>query len=98
MTVKNRRGFTKLEWQKMRERNEALDCRVYARAAAWVFGADRWPDSTWRSLEEQVGIEVGEPTAGTVPDIETTPTPEPTAGRPIARRRKRRAYTPKNMR
>jgi len=23
-------GFTKLEWQKLRERNEALDCRVCA--------------------------------------------------------------------
>ncbi|MBE0455818.1 MAG: phage terminase large subunit family protein, partial [Roseovarius sp.] len=33
ITVKSKRGFTKLEWQKLRERNEALDCRVYARAA-----------------------------------------------------------------
>ena len=32
VTVRNRQGFSKLEWQKMRERNEALDCRVYARA------------------------------------------------------------------
>jgi phage terminase large subunit GpA-like protein len=36
ITVKTRRGFTRLEWQKLRERNEALDCRVYARAAAWI--------------------------------------------------------------
>jgi phage terminase large subunit GpA-like protein len=36
VTVKNKRGFAKLEWQKLRERNEALDCRVYARAAAWI--------------------------------------------------------------
>jgi phage terminase large subunit GpA-like protein len=34
ISVKTRRGFTRLEWQKLRERNEALDCRVYARAAA----------------------------------------------------------------
>jgi phage terminase large subunit GpA-like protein len=34
VTVKTKRGFQKLEWQKLRERNEALDCRVYARAAA----------------------------------------------------------------
>ena len=54
VTVKNRRGFTKLEWQKMRERNEALDCRVYARAAAWIVGADRWPDSKWLDLEAQI--------------------------------------------
>jgi phage terminase large subunit GpA-like protein len=31
VTVRTRRGFSRLEWQKLRERNEALDCRVYAR-------------------------------------------------------------------
>ena len=36
VTVRNRQGFSKLEWQMLRERNEALDCRVYARAAAWI--------------------------------------------------------------
>ena len=39
VTVKTRRGFARLEWQKLRERNEALDARVYARAAAWIAGA-----------------------------------------------------------
>jgi phage terminase large subunit GpA-like protein len=56
VTVKNRRGFTKLEWQKLRERNEALDCRVYARAAAWIAGADRWPEAKWRDLEAQLAV------------------------------------------
>jgi phage terminase large subunit GpA-like protein len=55
VTVKTRRGFQKLEWQKLRERNEALDCRVYARAAAWIAGADRWSEAMWRDLEVQVG-------------------------------------------
>ncbi|PZV35933.1 hypothetical protein B5V02_24520 [Mesorhizobium kowhaii] len=58
VTVRTRRGFSRLEWQKLRERNEALDCRVYARAAAWIIGADRWPESTWRDLEAQVGKNV----------------------------------------
>ncbi|NBO21701.1 MAG: phage terminase large subunit family protein, partial [Rhodobacteraceae bacterium] len=53
VTVKNKRGFAKLEWQKLRERNEALDCRVYARAAAWIVGADRWPEAKWQDLERQ---------------------------------------------
>jgi phage terminase large subunit GpA-like protein len=53
--VKTKRGFSRLEWQKLRERNEALDCRVYARAAAWIAGADRWSEATWRDLEQQVG-------------------------------------------
>jgi phage terminase large subunit GpA-like protein len=44
VTVKTKRGFARLEWQKLRERNEALDTRVYARAAAWIAGADRWSE------------------------------------------------------
>jgi phage terminase large subunit GpA-like protein len=55
ITVKTKRGFSRLEWQKLRERNEALDCRVYARAAAWIAGADRWTEAIWRDLEQQVG-------------------------------------------
>ncbi len=53
VTVRTKRGFAKLEWQKLRERNEALDCRVYARAAAWIAGADRWPEARWQDLERQ---------------------------------------------
>ena len=56
VTVKNRRGFQKLEWQKLRERNEALDCRVYARAAAWIAGADRWPERKWAEMERELGV------------------------------------------
>src|SRR5581483_8492280 len=56
VTVKTKRGFSRLEWQKLRERNEALDCRVYARAAAWIAGADRWTEAMWRDLEQQVGL------------------------------------------
>jgi len=56
VTVKTRRGFTRLEWQKLRERNEALDCRVYARAAAWIAGADRWSERKWQELKRQLGI------------------------------------------
>ena len=56
VTVKTRRGFTRLEWQKLRERNEALDCRSYARAAAWIAGLDRWEEGRWRELERQLGM------------------------------------------
>jgi phage terminase large subunit GpA-like protein len=34
VTRKTRTGYQKLEWEQTRERKEALDCRVYARAAA----------------------------------------------------------------
>ncbi|EME71007.1 bacteriophage tail assembly protein [Paramagnetospirillum caucaseum] len=75
VTVKNRRGFSKLEWQKLRERNEALDCRVYARAAAWIAGADRWPEAKWRDLEEQLAVvaSTSEPQAGQVRRIARRP-------------------------
>ncbi len=65
VTVKTRRGFSKLEWQKLRERNEALDCRVYARAAAWILGADRWPEAKWKDLEAQIGVADHHPEMGT---------------------------------
>jgi phage terminase large subunit GpA-like protein len=58
VTVKTKRGFAKLEWQKLRERNEALDCRVYARAAAWIAGLDRWPDDRWAEAEREVTASV----------------------------------------
>ncbi len=54
VTVRDRRGFSKLEWRQMRERNEALDCRVYARAAAWLVGIDRWDDRRWEQQEMQI--------------------------------------------
>ena len=72
--MRTRRGFSRLEWQKLRERNEALDCRVYARAAAWIIGADRWPEATWRDLEAQFGknvaaLEPVTPAAATAPPL-----------------------------
>ncbi len=67
VTVKNKRGFARLEWQKLRERNEALDCRVYARAAAWILGADRWSEKHWAELERQVAAPESDADAGTVP-------------------------------
>jgi phage terminase large subunit GpA-like protein len=72
VTVTTRRGFQKLEWQKLRERNEALDCRVYARAAAWVVGADRWAEAKWRDLEDQLWRTPGQIDSNGARD-ETTP-------------------------
>ena len=43
------------EWQKLRQRNEALDCRVYARAAASGIGLDRYQDNDWRAIEGRMG-------------------------------------------
>lgn len=56
ITRRNRNGFPVREWQKMRERNEALDCYVYARAAASAAGLDRFEERHWRELERQLGL------------------------------------------
>jgi len=44
------KGYPKREWQKIRERNEALDCRIYARAATIALGIDRWTDTKWEQI------------------------------------------------
>ena len=56
ITRRDRNGFPVREWQKLRERNEALDCYVYARAAAAASGLDRFEERHWRELERQLGI------------------------------------------
>ena len=86
VTVRNKRGFARLEWQKLRERNEALDCRVYARAAAWILGADRWSDAQWAELERQVAAPISETGPGEA------------AGRPTRPSRQRRSVRSNYMR
>lgn len=50
------RGFAKFEWQNTRpgQRNEALDTRVYARAAATHRGIDRMGDAQWDELSQSI--------------------------------------------
>ena len=46
------KGFPRASWEKEAgRRNEALDCRVYARAAAAIYGVDRWSEGRWRQHE-----------------------------------------------
>jgi phage terminase large subunit GpA-like protein len=49
-----RNGFATLEWQQTRERNEALDCRVYARAAA-EYELSRLSERRARAYEKKLG-------------------------------------------
>lgn len=51
--VRNKRtNAIKYEWVKRYERNEPLDCRIYAMAAAFMLGFDRWNDARW---EKEIG-------------------------------------------
>lgn len=45
--VVNKRNFEEFVWVKKYKRNEPLDCRVYARAAAAIAGMDRWTNERW---------------------------------------------------
>ena len=76
------KGYRRHEWQKMRERNEALDCRVYARAAAGRVGIDRFQEKHWADLERRVG-------APPVQDVKQPPQQQRTDGRQTARNRVR---------
>jgi phage terminase large subunit GpA-like protein len=48
--IKTSKGFIRSEWQKLRDRNEALDCAVYARAALSVLGYDRKGVRFWHTF------------------------------------------------
>lgn len=45
------RGYRKYQWEKTRERNEALDCRIGNRAMSVLLGVDRWSDEEWKRRE-----------------------------------------------
>ena len=86
LVTKMVKGYRRLEWQKMRERNEALDCRVYARAAASRYGLDRFQEKHWRALEERFGAAARE-----AQQVEYEQG-EAASGRPPARRVIRSGY------
>jgi phage terminase large subunit GpA-like protein len=55
LTFKVVRGYKRYQWEKKYERNEPLDCRVYARAAAAVVGVDRFEEKHWQLMEGTYG-------------------------------------------
>ena len=48
------RGYTKLVWEKTRERNDSLDARIYSRAAALNLGLEQWTDEAWNNRQAQL--------------------------------------------
>ena len=47
VSVKKRTGGVRMEWRQLRDRNEALDNAVYARAVTFALGIDRWSARQW---------------------------------------------------
>ena len=52
------RGYKRYQWVKKYSRNEPLDCRNYARAAAAVVGMDRFTEENWKMLQAGSGLKV----------------------------------------
>jgi len=72
--TKGRSGI-RMHWEKQYERNEVLDCAVLARAAAAVFGIDRFGEEDWAQLTGYIG-EAVTTKPGMVPAAEVLPIDE----------------------
>ncbi|MBQ1481329.1 MAG: phage terminase large subunit family protein [Sphingomonas sp.] len=89
--IRLRNGGFRREWHKVRDRNEALDNAVYARAVAVSLGVDRWGPRQWGKL--MGAIKAPRKTAApaqaseTATDQGSTPAPPPRAKRPAPARR-----------
>lgn len=70
-----RNGFVSLEWELSRERNEALDCRIYAMAAAVAARLDSWGEQDWKAAEEQLGLVLPDAALPAAPDLTNATTP-----------------------
>jgi phage terminase large subunit GpA-like protein len=53
LVAKEVRGRLSYTFEKIRKRNEALDCRIYARAAAITLEIDRYTEDKWESLRRR---------------------------------------------
>jgi phage terminase large subunit GpA-like protein len=85
------KGYVKTEWENVRPggRNEALDCRTYARAAAEVVGIHRWEEARWAQVENSLGVASPAVPAQAVARV---PPPEGAAPPAAAPRRRRGGF------
>jgi phage terminase large subunit GpA-like protein len=68
------RGYTKFEWTKVYDRNEPLDCRVYASALRVLGGYDRMTPQQWTELE--VGLGLADASEGVIVNADSAPDPD----------------------
>ncbi|WP_236697119.1 phage terminase large subunit family protein [Sphingomonas sp. Leaf257] len=89
--IRLRNGGFRREWHKVRDRNEALDNAVYARAVAVSLGVDRWGPRQWGKLmgaiKAQPKTAASAQASETVTDQASTPTAPPRAKRHAPARR-----------
>jgi len=85
MVTRYVKGHPKLEWHKPSgRRNEALDCAVYALAAAHLLGLDRWRESDWMRAELNAqGQDLFDNPQATTPPTAKPPTPTTPTAAPV---------------
>lgn len=67
--VINKKGYVEYKWtKKSGARNEALDVRNYARAAAYIIGIDRFRLDTWDKIKAQSSVMVEKINEAKVPE------------------------------
>jgi len=76
--IRLRSGGFRREWHKVRDRNEALDNAVYARAVAFSLGVDRWREQDWLKARGDYTPPAPPARAASkqVPDDRQTPVPQ----------------------
>lgn len=98
---KNKRGFPVAEFVKDRERNEVLDCRVYARAAASMVGLDRFKAHDFAKFRvatiEKPKINDKTENSSNDSAVQAAPPPQPTTPRPAPRPRRPKAPRPSSI-
>lgn len=99
VTEKNSMGFARQVWKLIAgRRNEALDCWVYAYAAATSYGLERFGEAAWKSMEAALSNQVE---LGAVADVALAerpppaPAPQPSAALPSPAREKHVPPPPK---
>jgi phage terminase large subunit GpA-like protein len=85
-----------MEWVKPNgRRNEALDCAVYAYAAAIWVGIERWTEVQWAKIEEKIAPAVRDLFAAAPPVADgPQPTAPPVKPTPATARPNRRPIQP----
>lgn len=73
------KGQTHYHWVKVHERNEQLDCRVLARAAASMFGIDRFSKNEFDVLEGKTEIRKNTEIPSEAPTIKKKTEPPPSS-------------------
>ena len=92
--VKLRNGGVRREWHKVRDRNEALDNAIYARAVSVSLGIDQWKPKQWARAMGEHAVPKGAPTNEPDADASAEPTAKPATKPKAERRTKQRRDNP----